>query len=117
MRNIIIILQLLLFCLLVRANVEKLVFLGPQRGPEVEELPDTAWLTGLSLLSPLSTSARLQLLARFPSTPASWSLSETWIVLEGLKVGQRYELRVCWSATVCNYHLGVSQHSQRIHLR
>lgn len=98
----IVILQLLLLCLLVKANVEKLVFLGPQRGFEVEEISSTGRLDRLSRLSPLHPSAKHQFLARFPSTPASWSVSETWILVEGLKAGQRYEVRVCWSATVCN---------------
>lgn len=99
MRNITI-LQLLLLCLLVRANVEKLIFLGPQRGPEVEELASLGYLDRLPRLSTSVTSVRHQALARFPPTTAS---SETWILLEGLKRGQRYEVRVCWSASVGTY--------------
>ena len=91
-------LRLLLLSISVSANVEKIIFRGPKTS-SLEAFSDPL-LLHLDTLSPSHLSLRRQLLARFPSTPASWTLSESWVFLDGLQALQRYETRVCWSATV-----------------
>ncbi|MCJ1402332.1 hypothetical protein MMC11_005552 [Xylographa trunciseda] len=90
-------LRLLLLGINVSANVEKVIFLGP-RTPTLEQV-FVPPLLHLDTLSPSESSLRRQLLARFPSTPASRTLSESWILVDGLQASQRYEIRVCWIAT------------------
>ena len=85
----------------VLANVEKLVFVpGPQA--QVAEP-----LTGfppppLFRLSPDTTPrVRVTLNTSFPSaTAAAVQGSAVWVALDALTVGQRYEVRICWAATV-----------------
>ena len=80
------------------ANVEKIIFLGP---PALSIPPQHPNLDDLSLisLSPAHPSARTRLNATFP-TENSPKGTETWILLEDLTPGVRYEVRVCWLATV-----------------
>lgn len=37
-----------------------------------------------------------------PDASAGGKGTESWFLLEGLVPGQRYEVRVCWVATVCS---------------
>lgn len=81
-------------------NVEKTIFLAPPSvsiplgRPNLEDLYLDVLSTPLSLLS-----LRRQLPASFP-TPANPGGNETWLLLEGLEEGRRYEVRICWMATV-----------------
>ena len=93
----------LLLCLVtqvwtVNANVEKTIFLGPR--------PETAFhvrpgLDDLRLhdLSPLNSILPTQVPVQFPSVLAPRG-RESWYLLRGLDSGQRYEVRICWPATV-----------------
>lgn len=83
----------------VQANVEKTVFLAPPRTKVPSEEPDLDDL-GLERLSPLNHVARTHLNASFPTDDAPLG-TDSWFFLENLNPGQRYEVRVCWLATVC----------------
>jgi hypothetical protein len=82
------------------ANVEKTIFLGP---PAITIPTAHPNLDDLSLipLSPLHLSARTYLNASFP-TEDSLKGNEHWLLLDGLSPGARYEVRICWLATVYN---------------
>jgi hypothetical protein len=90
-------------CLLINldfasANVEKIIFLGPSsvtiptQHPTLEDLQ-------LPALSPEQKTIRTHLRAEFP-TNSSTKGEPSWVLLHQLSEGQRYELRVCWAATV-----------------
>ena len=82
---------------LAHANVEKVVFVAPP----AESFPTDASIDNLLLTSLTGTapSIRTHLNASFPTnqTPKG---SETWMLLEGLTPASRYEVRICWLATV-----------------
>lgn len=89
----------LLPCILrATANVEKTVFLAP---PTIHVPTDHPNLDDLQLniFSPLQSSLRLRLDAAFPSAERPKGV-ESWYILDNLNQGQRYEVRICWSATV-----------------
>jgi hypothetical protein len=82
----------------VKANVEKTIFLAPS--PVV--LPDVRpSLEDLHLhaLSHTQTILPTQLPVQFPSKAAPHGL-ESWHLLQHLEAGRRYEVRICWPATV-----------------
>ena len=98
-------LLLVYVCLLaaqVYANVEKVVFVAPspEEPANIRLVQDTLASPYLERLSPLQPSLRRRLHARFPSSIPSFEQSEVWIRLDGLQPGCRYDIRVCWSATV-----------------
>jgi hypothetical protein len=84
---------------LVAANVEKTIFLGPEpvtiptQKPTLSDLrldtltPDEAW------------SLRTYIPAQF-ATDSKPQGEAYWAILDSLVPGQRYEVRVCWAATV-----------------
>lgn len=80
------------------ANTEKAIFLGPKTvnipsaHPNLEDLK-------VDTLTPENWALRTHLTAQFPTDSARHGKS-TWLVLDGLTEGQRYEVRVCWAATV-----------------
>ncbi|KAL2265510.1 hypothetical protein VTJ83DRAFT_6610 [Remersonia thermophila] len=80
----------------VLANTEKTIFLGPD--PNAASVPEDLSALHLDTLAPDAWSLRAQLRAEFPS-PEHPQGAATWIVLDGLTPGQRYEVRVCWPAT------------------
>ena len=80
------------------ANVEKVVFRGPKAIPIPPEHPNLDDLH-LATLSPHRPYLRTQLQAAFPSGGADKG-EVSWFLLENLRAGQRYEVRVCWAATV-----------------
>ena len=91
--------QILAWCIsLVHGNVEKTIFLAPeviqipQQHPNLEDLP-------LEALSPSRPVLRRQLPAAFPN-PGSPKGIEAWFLLDRLTQHQRYEVRICWAATV-----------------
>ena len=92
-------LQSLAWCIsLVHGNVEKTIFLAPeaiqipQQHPSFEDLK-------LEVLSPSKPGLRCQLPAAFPK-PGSPKGTEAWFLLDRLTQHQRYEVRICWAATV-----------------
>ena len=91
---------LFLFLPLIAANVEKLIFLGPKNSDVQPQLLSHAFGSHLDILSPANYTIRHRLLAAFASDPVPKQDSETWILLQDLETGRRYEVRVCWSATV-----------------
>jgi len=85
----------------VLGNVEKVIFLGPepidihnpQQQPNIDSLR-------LEVLSPSNTQLRRQLSASFPDPTTFWKGTEAWFLLDRLQPQQRYEVRICWAATV-----------------
>ena len=100
MRFINIIISLLSSAALVLANVEKVVFLGPRQSAICRNQFDIH-LLGHTVLSPSRSSVRQYLTATFPSQSTLWRGSESWVILDALEEGKRYEVRICWIATVC----------------
>ncbi|KAK1595996.1 uncharacterized protein LY79DRAFT_667504 [Colletotrichum navitas] len=89
---------ILAFCLdVAHANTEKVIFLGPDT-MNVPNMPPTIEDLRLDVLTPDDWTKRLDLKAAFPSEDAP-SGTTTWLLLNDLTRGQRYELRVCWAAT------------------
>lgn len=93
-------LSLLWLASLVAGNVEKTIFVAPaainlsQDGPGLE----TLCLKSLSTQSQ-ETRLRLSLPVKFASH--EYPAGETsWYLLQNLSPGQRYEVRICWAATV-----------------
>lgn len=80
------------------ANTEKAIFLGPESldvplaHPMLDDLH-------LNTLSPQHWALRTYIDAQFPSNTTKYGQA-TWLLLQGLKENHRYEVRVCWSATV-----------------
>lgn len=91
-------LLLLLQALVVFANVEKILFFGPSSLTISTEHPTLSDLK-LHALSPQHTKVRTQLSAGFPTNSSRWGVA-SWVLLHNLSEGQRYELRICWAATV-----------------
>lgn len=80
----------------VQANVEKIIFVAPKP----LTLPQDASIDNL-LLTPLTPDHlvyRTHINASFPTDEKPHG-EDTWVLLEGLTPGQRYEFRVCWLAT------------------
>ncbi|KAI1460970.1 hypothetical protein F4805DRAFT_416166 [Annulohypoxylon moriforme] len=79
------------------ANTEKAIFLGPPTAnipsahPTLEDLH-------VDILTPTNWSIRTHLEAQFPNI-SSPNGKATWLILDELTEGQRYEVRVCWAAT------------------
>lgn len=87
----------------VAANVEKTIFLGPETINVPHQRPTITDL-GLEVLSPESAETRAirtYLEAEFPGKDDQGPRKgkTTWLLLDNLKPGQRYEVRVCWKAT------------------
>lgn len=82
----------------VDANVEKTIFLGPSAVnlPDARPSIDDLRLHSLSGLDPILPT---QLSVQFP-TRAEPHGRESWHLLSGLEEGRRYEVRICWPATV-----------------
>ena len=92
-------LQSLAWCiLLVHGNVEKTIFLAPEAIQIPQQHPNIGDLN-LEELSPSKSELRRQLPAAFPS-PATPKGTEAWFLLDRLTQHQRYEVRICWAATV-----------------
>lgn len=89
-----------LWCLgisLVSANTEKTIFLGPEPVNIPAQSPSLNALN-IDTLTPNNYSIRTHLDAIFP-TPDLARGKESWLILDDLTEGQRYEVRVCWLAT------------------
>ncbi|MCJ1259774.1 hypothetical protein MMC24_007613 [Lignoscripta atroalba] len=98
MRAIIVALSLSFWVLLIKANVEKVIFLAPiyihQSPPD--DYPDVYKLQ-LDVLSPSKSSLRTYLNASFPSLKDESQGSESWFILDGLRPQQRYEQPTAFS--------------------
>lgn len=92
------VLLFLLSATLSSANVEKTIFLGPQTIRVPAQHPTVSDLR-LEVLTPLNSSLRTQIKATFPSEENKDGYS-SWYLLNDLTPGQRYEVRICWPATV-----------------
>ncbi|KAH6646712.1 hypothetical protein BKA67DRAFT_663114 [Truncatella angustata] len=79
------------------ANTEKAIFLGPQAITIPTTHPNLDDLR-IVTITPQNWTIRTHVNAQFPSDTASFGKA-TWLVLDELTEGQRYELRVCWAAT------------------
>ncbi|CAM1504125.1 Fc.00g017160.m01.CDS01 [Cosmosporella sp. VM-42] len=83
---------------LVSANAEKVIFTAPAPVPIPLTKPTISDLN-LDVLGLDACSTRMNLSREFPAEPrGSGSGKATWVLLDGLDAGQRYELRLCWSA-------------------
>lgn len=91
-------LALLWSTLPVLANVEKTIFVAPASVAIPHHRPNLDDLH-LVALSPLIRSIRYQVPVIFPTSTLPEG-AEIWLLLEGLNELQRYEVRVCWAATV-----------------
>jgi hypothetical protein len=87
----------------VNANVEKAVFLGPRPVAlaVVPDGPPSLDALRLDTLLPVQGSSIVatQLPVQFPSVSAPRGY-DAWYLLRGLQEGRRYEVRICWPATV-----------------
>lgn len=89
---------ILLLVHLAAANVEKTIFVAPAPNPIPPENRGHNDL-GLERLSPSDHMVRTMLNASFPTEDAPRG-TESWFYLEDLHPGRRYEVRICWLATV-----------------
>jgi len=80
------------------ANVEKTIFLGPEAIHIPQQHPNLDDLR-LQVLTPSESALRTQLTASFPKLPELKG-TESWFLLDDLRQEQRYEVRICWAATV-----------------
>jgi hypothetical protein len=80
------------------ANTEKVIFLGPEQLQVPVEHPTLEDLQ-LEALSPQHWILRTYIEAQFPSKPSKYGDS-SWYLLHRLEEGRRYEVRICWAATV-----------------
>lgn len=80
------------------ANVEKTIFIAPS-AVTLPAKDSTFDDLGLERLSPSNGMLRTQLNASFPIDSKSQG-TDSWYFLENLNPGQRYEVRICWLATV-----------------
>ncbi|KAM0192643.1 hypothetical protein ACHAPI_008227 [Fusarium lateritium] len=80
------------------ANAEKTIFTAPASIPIPEQKPSLADLR-LPALTPDASQIRTNISRVFPSEPKHYaSGAATWVLLDNLNPGQRYEFRVCWAA-------------------
>ena len=89
------------FASIVAGNAEKAIFLGPAAISIPTTKPTLSDLN-LQALSPTASSIRTNLGRVFPNADVAGQEKgvSTWLLLDSLDEGQRYELRVCWSAVV-----------------
>lgn len=82
------------------ANAEKTIFTAPALIPIPQQKPSLADLR-LPALTPDASEIRTNISRVFPSEPKDYaSGAATWVLLDNLNPGQRYEFRVCWAAIV-----------------
>lgn len=92
-----------LFALLVApvlANTEKAIFTAPGATSFTDSDPTFDALR-LHSLTHSDNSVRTSLKVLFPTDKIPRG-SDHWFLLRDLNPQQRYELRVCWAAVVCN---------------
>ncbi|KAI1659322.1 hypothetical protein F4813DRAFT_28741 [Daldinia decipiens] len=79
------------------ANTEKAIFLGPPTTSIPFSHPTLGDLH-VDTLTPTNGAIRTHVEAQFPNISLPHGKA-TWLVLDELTEGQRYEVRVCWAAT------------------
>lgn len=86
-----------------KANTEKTIFVAPSSItlPNVHPGLDNLCL---DVLSPNNSSLHVQLPVAFPNEESPRGI-QSWYLLDRLQPGQRYELRLCWVATVSTHFL------------
>jgi hypothetical protein len=84
------------------ANVEKVIFTGPASAHIPNFVPNLDQLR-LEVLSPTQHTLPIELPVTFP-TESQPRGSTSWFILDELVQDQRYEVRVCWAATVSLTH-------------
>lgn len=79
------------------ANTEKVIFTAPPRDTlsELYDLKEEAFQT----ITPAISVLRASLSVAFPTIERPQGL-DSWYRLEGLEENRRYEVRICWAATV-----------------
>lgn len=116
--NMIVLTQLFILCLAglpsVCGNVEKEIFVAPHEpqelfftGPDSGQSAELEALhSGLPLLTP-SSHCRTTEPCRSVQIPLNTSFldggEKQWVLLDHLEPGRRYEVRICWAATVSLY--------------
>ncbi|KAI1003595.1 hypothetical protein K3495_g4617 [Podosphaera aphanis] len=89
----------LIYSIHVSANTEKIIFLGPSKlKVPFNHFTLEESLFKLEALSPDDTTLRTHLHAQFPTEFSPLGKS-SWLLLYGLPEGQKYEVRICWTAT------------------
>ena len=83
---------------LASANTEKTIFVAPV-GLVISDAQPSLEILQVQELTHNNATLRTYLGAEFPSESALHG-REHWYLLRDLIAGQRYELRVCWAATV-----------------
>ncbi|KAK4455685.1 hypothetical protein QBC34DRAFT_390642 [Podospora aff. communis PSN243] len=91
-------LKLLCLSQLATANVEKTIFLGPEAVPVPLAHPTLEDLHIDTLTPQENWSLRTRISAKFPSQSSPQG-DATWLLLDNLQPGRRYEVRICWAAT------------------
>lgn len=86
------------------ANTEKAIFLAPEAIHFPETTPSLDNLR-LHTITHTRSSIRTSISVEFPAGEDDINGAESWYLLRTLKEGQRYEVRVCWAATVRFYSL------------
>ena len=81
------------------ANVEKVIFTAPDE-INIPTTPPTLSSLALNTLTHNNLKLRTHVYAAFPETSSDRGVA-TWLLLDNLTANQRYEVRVCWSANVC----------------
>lgn len=81
-----------------QANTEKVIFTAPKNVDFGHVRPNLLDLH-LETLSPTNLALRTALPVAFPSDQEHRGL-QSWYLLQTLTQGQRYEVRLCWPATV-----------------
>lgn len=84
----------------VAANVEKAIFVAGQTATGGAEYFYSGLADVLPRLTPNLNAWRTDLPAAFSWAEGFPDNGTTWMILGDLNAGQRYELRVCWTATV-----------------
>ena len=94
-----------LWVLPVIANVEKTIFCAPE-AVDVSVDHSSLHQLALDVLTPFDTTLQTDLDASFPTLAEPFG-NDTWLLLEDLSQDQRYEVRICWAATVSQFLLGL----------
>ncbi|PGH23140.1 hypothetical protein AJ80_02771 [Polytolypa hystricis UAMH7299] len=80
------------------ANVEKTIFIAPPASAAIPSPQLNFDDIQLETLSPADPSMRTHIPASFANEGYPRG-TESWVYLDGLRPGQRYEVRICWLAT------------------
>ena len=82
----------------VSANTEKAIFLAPRKPASIATDLSNLCLAQLSPSQPLHHTDLV--VPAVTNKPPAERQGDSWFILHQLNIGQRYEARVCWAATV-----------------